>query len=328
MNKNESPHRPLSDDVLYSIIKQSQFNQYPEQEHTDFIAAYAQFNQLNPEQIGVANGSDEWIQKCMMTLGTGDIMTLNPDFVMYTTYACQLGRKVHYIDCDATFQFDIDLIIAEIKLKKPDLFILSQPNNPTGQLMSDAFIQALSDAMKAINGYLILDEAYIEFSRSYTVPQGAHIIQMRTLSKAYGFAGLRIGVVIADSNVLARLNSVAHPYPVNALSLQIATAFIKDTKAIQAFIATQLQLTTRLKSILYKQRDIIEVMDSETNFVLTYGENAVSLGTFIQKHGFQIRTYPDIPILKDTVRYSITTEEQLNQFEQLIHEWRVQNDFN
>lgn len=328
MHKNESPILPLSNETLFTILKQCKFNQYPEEEHADFIKAYSHYNQLPIEQISVANGSDEWIQKCMMTLGTGDVMTLNPDFVMYTTYAQQFGRTVHYIDCDDTFQFDIQSIIKEIEIVKPDLFILSQPNNPTGQLFNDDFIQSIANAMSLVDGYLILDEAYIEFSRAYTVPKGRHIIQMRTLSKAYGFAGLRIGIIIAAPEVLVRLNTVAHPYPVNSLSLQIATTFIQDTSAINSFMQTQIQLASRLKEILNQHRDIINIIESETNFVFTYGEHAVKLGTFIQQHDFSVRTYPDVTILKDAVRYSITTEDNLNQFEQLIHEWREQNDFN
>ncbi|RXY90053.1 histidinol-phosphate aminotransferase, partial [Salmonella sp. 3DZ2-4SM] len=87
INKNESPIPALDDATLKNIIANSNFNFYPDEEYDAFIKSYADYYQLSPNQVSAANGSDEWIQKCMIALPDGPVLTLNPDFFMYTAYA-------------------------------------------------------------------------------------------------------------------------------------------------------------------------------------------------------------------------------------------------
>ncbi|UTH13432.1 pyridoxal phosphate-dependent aminotransferase [Macrococcus equipercicus] len=326
INKNESPIRAFTDETLKEIVVNSRFFEYPDDEYDEFLEAYATYNGFDKNQLSAANGSDEWIQKCMIALGDGPVLTINPDFFMYTDYAAQLKRPIHYVNCEEDFSFDLTKILTAMDDLKPSFFILSQPNNPTGALFSDDFIQQCSDKMEALGGYFVLDEAYIEFSEPYSVPAGKHVIQMRTMSKIYGFAGLRIGIVITHPDTIALLNSIHHPYPINTLSLQLATHLLRDQPSLDEFFAYQRARAAQLQAIFLNQSDVINVIPSHTNFIMTYGENALSLGRYIESHGFLPRTYPDDALLKEVVRYSISTEENLNQLARIVTDWRSHYD--
>ncbi|TDM12082.1 pyridoxal phosphate-dependent aminotransferase [Macrococcus lamae] len=326
INKNESPIRAFSDDTLKEIVLKSRFFEYPDEEYDEFIQAYADYNGFNKNQLSAANGSDEWIQKCMIALGSGSVLTINPDFFMYTDYAAQIKRSIHYVNCKEDFTFNLTDILSAMDELQPSFFILSQPNNPTGVLFSDEFIQQCSDKMQSIGGYIVLDEAYIEFSESYKVPKGRHVIQMRTMSKIYGFAGLRIGIVISHPDTIKLLNSIQHPYPINTLSLQLATHLLKDKPHLDEFFSYQRARAAQLHAIFLQQSDVINVIPSHTNFIMTYGKNALSLGRYIEARGFLPRTYPNNDTLKEVVRYSIATEDNLNHLAEITADWRAEYD--
>jgi len=327
IHKNESPYRSLTDEELQEIVLKTPFNQYGDDEYKHLAKVYGEFYGLDPELVSFANGSDEWIQKCMMVLGTGPVMTFEPDFSMYEEYANQLKRPIYKVECNEDGSFDYASTLVQMENIKPAFFIFSQPNNPLGMLHPDGFVQAAADLMQELNGYLIIDEAYMDFAEQKAVrPEGEHVIVMQTLSKIYGLAGLRIGVVTSSSATMTLLNSVAHPYPINTLSINIAAYLFENTTKLKTFMNQQRKLAGKLKDIFKKEvSDVMTVLPSQTNFVFTYGEVALELGKYIQQSGFQPRTYPDAshPLLQKAVRYSIATDEQLTQLESIIKEWRV-----
>lgn len=327
IHKNESPYRSLTDEELEEIVMKTSFNQYGEDEYKHLAKVYGDFYGLDPELVSFANGSDEWIQKCMVVLGTGPVMTFEPDFSMYEEYANQLKRPIYKVECNEDGSFDYANTLVQMEKIKPSFFIFSQPNNPLGMLHPDGFVQAAADLMQELNGYLIIDEAYMEFAeRKASRPQGEHVIVMRTLSKIHGLAGLRIGIATSSSTTMDLLNSVAHPYPINTLSINIAASLFENPPQLEAFMTHQRKLAGKLKDIFKNEvSDVMTVLPSQANFVFTYGETALELEEYVRQRGFQARTYPDSshPLLQKAVRYSIATEEQLTQLESIVKEWRL-----
>jgi Histidinol-phosphate/aromatic aminotransferase and cobyric acid decarboxylase len=180
--------------------------------------------------------------------------------------------------------------------------------------------------MKEIGGYFVIDEAYLDFGDAYVIDLEDHVIQMRTLSKAFALAGLRVGIVISTEKTIQKLNSIAHPYPLNTLTLQIAKSLFDDTDRVQSLINRQRNLSIQLRDIFEEHvSDIIHVIPSKTNFVLTYGDLANDLGEYIYSNGFFPRFYDDNK-MSHTVRYSIATEHQLNELEQIVIDWRKSYD--
>lgn len=324
MDRNTSPISPLSEEAMMEVISNTKINEYPSAEIDRFKQLYADHYNISPDTIEVANGSDEWIQKAIMTLGKNGVMTVAPDFVMYKEYAEQIDAKFTTVPCDADYRFDFDEVVHRIDEEKPSLFLISMPHNPTGQLFTYEALEKLSAAMKRAGGYLIIDEAYAEFGPDFDKPQGEHVLIIRTLSKMYGVAGLRVGIVIAEGETFRKVTRINHPYPVNSLSLNMASKIFEDKAQLADFINYQKKSKEMLEAAFNKVSGIVNVVESYTNFVFTYGENAVALGSHLMENGYRCRMYND-ESLKDVVRYSIIRHEDYDRLNELITEWSNQH---
>ncbi|HIW13070.1 MAG TPA: histidinol-phosphate aminotransferase family protein [Candidatus Salinicoccus stercoripullorum] len=325
MDRNTSPISPLSDEAVGEVVRDTVLHEYPGDEITRFKQLYADYYGIRPEQIEVANGSDEWIQKTVMTLGQRGVMALSPDFVMYEEYSRQTDAPFYTVPCDAEFRFDFDEVVRSIEEKRPTLFLISMPHNPTGQLFDAEALERLSQAMKAVGGYLVLDEAYAEFAPAYRRPAGEHVIIIRTLSKIFGIAGLRVGIAVADGETFSRITRLNHPYPVNSLSLNLASRVFADEDELKRFTDYQLASKRQLEEVFRPVGDKIKTIESSTNFIFTYGRGAKSLGEYLKENGYQPRVY-DTPPLGDVVRYSIIRLEDYTGLKKLINEWSSQYD--
>lgn len=326
IDKNESPLTPLDNETMTSIITNTPYNLYPDEAYQHFKEAYAQFYQLSPSQLIAANGSDELIQKLMLIMPEGPVLTLNPDFFMYQAYASQVQRPIEFVQATSTLEFKLNDILQRIDEVQPSFFIMSNPHNPSGKQRDLSFLTTIANKMKDMGGYFVIDEAYLDYGDAYQIPIASHILRMRTLSKAFGIAGLRLGVLISTPETIQLLERIEHPYPLNVLTLNIATHIFENDKETSKFIATQRALAQQLRTIFDSNvSDVMTVYPSKTNFVLTQGEQAQHLGQFILNKGFKPRFY-DESGMEDLVRYSIATYEQLQQLEQIIKDWRTQYD--
>lgn len=325
MDRNTSPISPLSTEAIRGVIENTVLYEYPSDEIVRFKKLYADYYDISPEQVEVANGSDEWIQKTIMTLGENGVMALSPDFVMYQEYSNQVDFAFDTIPCDENFRFDFDEIIKTVNEKRPSLFLISMPHNPTGQLFDEAQLECLSEAMKSVGGYLVLDEAYAEFGPYYKRPEGEHIVIIRTLSKIFGIAGLRIGMAIADGETFKKITKLNHPYPVNSLSLNLASRIFEFKSELKKFTDYQLESKRLLEEAFNIVDDKVYTIESSTNFIFTYGENARSLGQYLWENGYQPRIYNANP-LNDVVRYSIIKHEDYPGLKKIINEWSNQYD--
>lgn len=203
---------------------------------------------------------------------------------------------------------------------------MSNPHNPSGKQFDTAFLTAIADKMKAINGYFVIDEAYLDYGMAYDVEMAPHILRMRTLSKAFGIAGLRLGVLMSTAETIQRIQTIEHPYPLNVFTLNIATYIFRHREETRQFLTMQRQLAEQLKQIFDTHvADKMSVFPSHANFVLTKGSAAQQLGQYVYEQGFKPRFY-DEPVMKGYVRYSIATASQLNQLEEIVKEWSAKYD--
>src|SRR5699024_4449068 len=157
------------------------------------------------------------------------------------------------------------------------VFFISNPHNPTGVLLPSHFIKELAEAMKSVGGYLVIDEAYGEFALERPIPEGDHIIIVRTMSKVYGLAGLRIGIVIAKGKTYDDITRINHPNPLNMLILNLVNAPISADKQLDEWFDYQKQLQQSLVDAFETVRRHIKIKPSHTNFVFTYGDKAREL---------------------------------------------------
>ena len=321
MDRNTSPISPFSKKDYEKAYENTFPHLYPELEIQRFKNIYGEINDFRPDEIELANGSDEWLQKLMITLGYDGVMTLNPDFNMYEEYASQIEVPFYQIDSDEYFTFDFDEIINEINKVRPSLFILSNPHNPTSILFSEKNLKRISEAMSRVNGYLVIDEAYVEFATDYDRPQGDHVIILRTMSKIYGMAGLRIGIIHAKNDTLEKLTSINHPYPLNSLNLNLAADFLENREKLNHFTSYQIKARDKLIEMFQVVQNKVHIKQpSFTNFVFTYGENTKDLGLFLKKKGFSGRFYNE-EHLDAAVRYSIIELDKYPELKNALKEW-------
>ncbi|MDR9833391.1 pyridoxal phosphate-dependent aminotransferase [Staphylococcus coagulans] len=329
MNKNESPIKPLNDETLMNLIKNCDYHLYPDTDYDRFRQAYANYygQQFSSQQLCCGNGSDELIQKLMLIMPEGPCLTLNPDFFMYQDYARQVKRQIRFVDASPDLTFSLETILDRIDEVQPRFFILSNPHNPTGHRFTENELITIANQMKVIGGYLIVDEAYVDFSIPLQIELEDHILIMRTLSKAFAMAGLRLGVLISTEKTISTVRQIEHPYPLSAFTLSIGIYLFEHMEQTKVFIQHQLQLSQRLKEILMKYASPhMHVFPSDTNFVLTSGPQALSLGHYVKARGFLPRFYhsKDEKMLAECVRYSIIDQPHLNQFEKVVKEWSEQ----
>ena len=325
MDRNTSPKSPLSKEQILEAVKSTDIELYPEEELGRFKELYAKQNGFSAENIEVANGSDEWLQKIIMTLGKNGVMSLSPDFVMYQTYSNQVGYRYYSVPAREDYSFDYELAVNEIKAKKPSVFFISNPHNPTGVLLPSHFIKELAEAMKSVGGYLVIDEAYGEFALERPIPEGDHIIIVRTMSKVYGLAGLRIGIVIAKGKTYDAITRINHPYPLNSLTLNLGSELLSDDKQLDEWFDYQKQLQQSLVDAFETVRRHIKIKPSHTNFVFTYGDKARELYEYLYKNGYRGRVY-DEENLRNAARYSIIDEDEYPKLKELITEWGKSHD--
>lgn len=324
MNRNTSPISPIKREYMDEVYRRTVFQEYPDVELDQLKNIYARKNNLDPAIIEFASGADEWIQKTFITLGKGGVMTLTPDFFMYKDYAEQLELPFFEVPSESDYTFDIEKILKEIESIKPTLFILSNPHNPTGLMFKEEDLQKIADAMHSINGYFVIDEAYIEFGKSYQRPEGDHILLIRTMSKIYGLAGVRLGIIIAHGETYQKVTRINHPYPLDHVGMNLATVFLEDDDWVEEFAKYQLDSRDMLVEAFEQVKDVMHVNESYTNFVFTYGDKAVSLGRYLEENGYVARFYEE-DNLRDTVRYSIIKHADYPRLNELIATWLVNN---
>ena len=293
-----------------------QMNRYPGPEVEDLITQeIAQFYKLDPKHIFLGNGSSELIDIFykVFTNTSTEVIMLQPSFDVYRVLAQMYNVPLipHVLDQD--YRFKADDLLAKVNENTRAILICS-PNNPTGNLLSkDEILKVL----KAFDGIVVLDEAYIDFcidqSFAPVLDQYPNLILLRTMSKAWGMAGARIGYAVANEFIINQFNKVKLPYHISTLNLQIAYKAIQDQKLdVQQQIAHTIQERKRVEQELVSIEKIIRVFPSEANFILIQVDNGTHLYDHLMDKGIVVRSFAMAPYLENTLRITIGTDQENN----------------
>ncbi|MFZ9909119.1 MAG: histidinol-phosphate transaminase [Candidatus Nanopelagicaceae bacterium] len=289
LNTNENPH-PLPEEVSRSISESissqlASLNRYPDRDAlalrealasyvNEFIASAAG---VRPANIWAANGSNEVLQTILLTFD-GLVAGFSPSYSMHPLLALGTGKRFETITLGEGFSLDVNSAVTAIDSRKPSIFFLTTPNNPTGKSMTLAEIRKIVDAVARNGGITIVDEAYGEFSTVESavdlLEETPSLIIVRTMSKAFAFAGARIGYAIAREEVISALQLVRLPYHLSSLTqLSGIAALSHAAKLLQG--VEQIKSERELLS-----RELIalgfEVVRSDANFILFGGFTKVS----------------------------------------------------
>ncbi|MBS7526091.1 histidinol-phosphate transaminase [Fusibacter paucivorans] len=328
LNANEI-NIPLSDAVIDDILSEMNlagFNRYPESDSQSLIKAYADYMKIDEDEVIAGNGSDEILDILFKAFTSyGDkVMSIAPSFVMYElvsqVYRCAF---VPYQLKDYN-SFDTDDFIEVLQKEKPRMVFICNPNNPTGLLIPKADLIKIVESTDAM---IILDEAYGEFIsdtfRDYSMIDERrnyrNLIVLKTLSKAYGLAGLRVGFGIAGKEQVAAMAEKKYPYNVSLFSQQFALGLIN--RASLPFFKERIQTTIENRRYFVealKAFETITVFPSAANFVWLYAPT-VDLKALSDAAGILIRVFTTDQ-LKGYCRISIGTKDEMDAMLDAIKE--------
>jgi histidinol-phosphate aminotransferase len=283
LNTNENPYGP-SKELAAAIAKRigevaSTLNRYPDRDAIKLregLAAYLNKQtglSLTVANIWAANGSNEILQSIFLAFGSKKALGFIPSYSMHPL----IGKvaNVEWIDGHRLEDFSLDVAAAvkQISDEKPTLTFITTPNNPTGTAMEIGDIEKLAIATAAVNGLLIVDEAYAEFSKHNSaatlIEKYPNVLVSRTMSKAFAFAGVRLGYLAANKNVVDALQLVRLPYHLSAITqaaAEVALDFQGELLAeVSKLAADRDQVAKALAELGLK------VIPSDANFILFGG---------------------------------------------------------
>lgn len=296
------------------MLKDCPLNRYPDPEAKQLVATLKHLYRI-PSQFEVllGNGSDEIIQLLLMALpSSACVLAPDPGFVMYKQLSLCLGLSYHGIPLLAdSFDLDLPAMLAAIEKHRPSVIFLAYPNNPTGNLFSEASIREI---IKAANGLVVIDEAYEPFADAGFIDslgQYDNLLVMRTVSKL-GLAGLRLGYIVGSPNIIEQLHKIRLPYNINCLT-QISADFALSNKALfdqqtQNICAERTVVFNRLNAL-----DGIAAYPSAANFILfkTPENRANEIFACIKQQGVLIKNLnAQGGLLADCLRVTVGKPEE------------------
>ena len=326
LNTNENPYPPSP--KCAAVLKSfdlDRLRRYPDPEFGELRKTLAKLNRTRPENIFVGNGSDEVLALAAKAFVENDeqIGSLDPSYSLYKTLAAI--RDVKWVGCNPLENLDV------LERESVSLFLLTNPNAPTGTLTDPKAIAAFARKFK---GIVLVDEAYADFSqtncmRLATAAGNRNIIVMRTFSKSYSLAGLRVGYCVGPKDLIAALYKVKDSYNVDAIAQAVALAAVKDQKWMKANVAKVVK--TRRWFTAELERRGWDVLPSESNFVfakppaergsglLSASRKASSIFAALRARNIFVRYFRG-PKTGDRLRVTIGTDVQMKKLLKALDE--------
>jgi histidinol-phosphate aminotransferase len=330
LNANEAPWALLDGDDGEALL-----NRYPEPQPQALVERLADLYGVPPDQVLVTRGSDEGIDlltRVFCRAGQDAILQSPPTFGMYRIAAQAQGADIVSIPRSAADGFRmqeqavLDALQADHRVK---LVFLTSPNNPTGDVVREVFLETLLEQARD-RAVVVVDEAYAEFCRQPSAASriGGHpnLVILRTLSKAWAAAGLRCGAVLAQPELLALLRRVIAPYPlpspVTALALRMLQS---DVLARQRQLLQELEANKQALLAALDGRPVVEeLIAGEAKFVLIRVERAADLLAFCAGRGVILRGFPADALLRRYVRISVGSAQDIETLAAVLDDWEKQ----
>lgn len=298
----------------YGSPLQDNYNRYPDPLQLSLKEKISKIKGLPVENIFLGNGSDEAIDilfRAFCRPGIDNVIICPPTYGMYEVSANINDvevRKANLIP--DTFQLDVDSILKNINLNTRLLFICC-PNNPTGNGVKWADIKTVLDNF---NGLVVVDEAYINFASYRSLISELlnypNLVILQTLSKAWGMAGLRVGMAFASHQIIDVFNKVKAPYNINVLSQQIALQALNNLEQVNNWIKTIVAERENITKELVALPFVKKVYPSEANFLLIKVDDAQKLYNYLVQSQIIVRDRSKIALCEGCLRITIGTEEE------------------
>jgi len=302
----------LPDDLREAWLKelaQVEINRYPDADMQGLREMIAKQEGLQPEQVLLGNGSDEIIQMLLIANEPGVCVTPTPTFVMYELISQWLKRSVASVPLTKDFSLDANQFLQVCAREKAVMAFLACPNNPTGNLWGKDVVEKIA---KGFRGLVVIDEAYAPFSeRTHTDLIAPNVVVLRTFSKL-GWAGLRLGYLLADANMIADLNKVRMPYNINSLTQASARFFLQHSDIFKNQARDICFERNRMTASLMALHGV-EVFPSQANFILMRVQDAVAVFEALKARGILIKSmHAHGGLLDQCLRITVGSKDENN----------------
>jgi histidinol-phosphate aminotransferase len=313
LSANESPYG-LADETqarFLEALATTELNRYPDPLARDLRTKIADFCAVPEQYVLIGNGGDELIFNLLLAWGGPGrrLLITPPSFGSYELFSQLTGTDLLTLARTKDMRIDEAALLERLGRGDVDLVMFASPNNPTGDCLHPAFIERVLAATDAL---VLLDQAYIEFAdaaydATHLLDRFENLAILRTFSKAFGLAGVRLGYLLASPLVTETLCKVRQPYSVDAVSALAGIAALDTAEIMQKRAAITVAQRTRVAAALAALPGV-HVFDSEANFLLVRIEGAAGLWQrLLDEHGVLVRDFSRALGLADCLRVSIGT---------------------
>lgn len=295
-------------------------NRYPDPHQKALKAKVAEIKGISADSLFIGNGSDEAIDlvyRVFCVPGASNAVSIAPSYGMYEVAAAMNDIEFRKVQMRPDFSMDTEAMLSAADSKTRLMFICS-PNNPTGNSFP---VEQIEDILERFGGVVVLDEAYIDFSvrpsLTSLVKRYPNLIVLQTLSKAWGMAGLRIGLAIADPAVIALMSKVKYPYNINVLAQKMALMKL-DEAAKDKAVAEIVGQRFRLEKELRKCPEVKGIYSSDANFLLVRFDNPDEVYGRLLAGGVIVRNRSKVPGCEGCLRITVGTPAENDRLLRLL----------
>lgn len=291
------------------------YNRYPDPQQKQVKTILAKKKNVTVNQVLLGNGSDEVLDllfRAFCEPNQDNIITLPPTYGMYGVLADLNAIENREILLSNVFEPNVDEILNAVSANTKIIFLCS-PNNPTGNSFSD---ESVLKMIRNFDGLVVIDEAYIDFSTKESwlseLDEFPNLVITQTFSKAYGLAGLRVGVLYASEEIISILNKIKPPYNLNTASQEIVLKKLSQhtlTAQVKKIVSERENVINSLKPIHF----IKQIFPSDANFILVKVDDATLRYNQLIKAGIVVRNRNHQPLCENCIRITIGTKEENNR---------------
>lgn len=301
------------------------YNRYPDPLQLKLKSKISSIKNVPVDQIFLGNGSDEpidLIYRCFCEPGIDQVLIFPPTYGMYEVSAQVNNVEVIKVPLLTNFQLNLEKIEESIQPHTKVIWICS-PNNPSGNSIDRQDIEMI---LNNFDGLVVVDEAYINFSKQKSLLSDLNdypnLIVLQTFSKAWGLAGIRLGMAFASKEIISYLNKVKPPYNISAPVQELAMNALDEVEQVNEMILSLVELRKSLSLELQQVDQVVKIYPSDANFLLVVFQDAKKMYTHLVDHGIVVRDRSQVVLCENALRITVGTETENKKLVQAIQKYK------
>jgi len=289
------------------------YNRYPDPHQKQLKKRISELKKVNEEQIFLGNGSDEAIDLLLRAFcepGKDEVLIPQPTYGMYAVSASINDVKINSASLTEDFDIDPEATLSAITPQTKIIFLCS-PNNPSGNLLTK---EKVIEVIKSFVGLVVVDEAYIDFTNSLSLTESLNqyknLVVLQTLSKAWGLAGLRLGICFASKEIISVINKIKPPYNISSVTQSLALERLQQVEIKNQQVKEIVDQREIMKARLSESKIVEHVYRSDSNFLLVQVKNTKKVYENLLTKGIVLRDRSNVILCNDCLRITIGTSKE------------------